>query len=48
MTKPSIECRLGGDNTDCPSCWYYPDYEWDENELDCMKRKDKTDEKAKK
>ena len=34
------ECPLGGDNKRCGECVYYPDYEWDNDKEDCMRRKD--------
>lgn len=30
------ECPHGGDNTDCESCSYYPDYHWDKDLQDCV------------
>jgi hypothetical protein len=31
------ECPLGGDNKDCKSCSYYPDYYWDNDVEDCVR-----------
>lgn len=32
----SKECPFGGDNTDCPSCAYYPEYQWNKKKQDCL------------
>ena len=32
------ECNLGGDNTLCKECAYYPEYEWSEPDEACMTR----------
>ena len=29
-------CPLDGDETDCQSCVYYPDYKWDSITQDCV------------
>lgn len=34
------ECELGGDNTDCKSCAYYPDFEWDPDSGYCKRREE--------
>lgn len=34
------ECPHDGDNTNCESCAYYPDYEWDPIKGDCIKKED--------
>lgn len=33
-----MKCPLGGDNTECQNCCYYPDYEWDKKLNDCVRR----------
>ena len=33
-------CPYGGDETDCSSCAYNEDYEWDEEEQECVRRKE--------
>ena len=33
------ECPLGGDNTSCKSCGYYPDFEWNNDTLECERNK---------
>jgi hypothetical protein len=30
-------CPFGGDETDCKSCVYYPDYKWDNKLKDCVR-----------
>lgn len=32
------ECNLGGDNTKCGDCAYYPDYEWNNDDEECMRK----------
>lgn len=34
------QCPHGGDSTDCGSCAYYPDYEWNEEAGDCLRKED--------
>ena len=36
-------CPLGGDETDCKNCVYYPDYEYDESLDDCVRREEDGD-----
>ena len=31
-------CPLGGDNTNCGDCSYYPDFAWSNKHNDCMRQ----------
>lgn len=37
-------CPYGGDETHCEECVYYPDYEWSEEDGDCLRRAEQSGE----
>ena len=39
LYTPPAECPFGGDKDDCKECIYYPDFEWNEEKQNCMRRK---------
>lgn len=38
-----LECPFGGDNTNCQSCVYYPDFEWSSEQEDCVRKEEKNE-----